>query len=115
MIKKYIKILKINTIVSWMLLSLVIFLILTPVFVFFIGSKFYLGILFLSILVAKIFIAYLVQKNNYNFLNILSYSTHLFLIFVTIFLLLKDAQENQSVLNKYNDEIITTPLTLLKQ
>lgn len=79
------------------------------IFFFIFDSRYHFGIIFLAIILAKITFAYIMVKEKFHFLNLLSFGTHIFLIIGLIGLIIKDAQNNTDVQKlieeKYNTKI----------
>jgi hypothetical protein len=98
------------------LMSIVLFVPINYfIFGFVFGSGQYLYIFFLTIGYSRLFLACIMEKYKRNFgkgytffLRLVSYSTIMFVTFGGTFMLIKDAQENQSVTSKLLLNEVTT-------
>jgi hypothetical protein len=90
------------------------------IFHFLLGSEFYLGIFLVSIGYGRLISVFLLEKfvttfprdHRFTpFLRYISYTAEMLITFAITIALLKDAQENQSVLDKFNDEKTNTTIS----
>lgn len=86
-------------------------IIIYVVFFFILGSSWHIIIVLISIGYGRLFLAFVMEKNNCNFgkgyspfLRFMSESSLMLVTFAMTFALIKDVYENQSVLNNFDDE-----------
>ena len=90
--------------IKWIILTIMVLPFNYFIFYFLLGSKLHFAIIILSIGIAKVLLAYLFIKEKFHFLNLLSFGTHIFLIIGLIGLIIKDAQENNTDVQKLIEE-----------
>ena len=90
--------------IKWIILTIMVLPFNYFIFYFLLGSKLHFAIIILSIGIAKVLLAFLFIKEKFHFLNLLSFGTHIFLIIGLIGLIIKDAQENNTDVQKLIEE-----------
>jgi integral membrane sensor domain MASE1 len=96
--------------IKWIILTIMVLPFNYLIFKFLLGSKLHFAIIILSIGIAKILLAFLFIKEKFHFLNLLSFGTHIFLIIGLIGLIIKDAYENNTDVQKLIEEKYNTKI-----
>lgn len=95
--------------VLWIILSLLLIPVSYFIFSYLLGSKLYLGIIIIAVISAKLIAGMIGEiyeplfgdKRYTPFLKLISYSMTLLILLIFIFVLMRDSEENQSVVFDY--------------